>query len=158
MPIELSGATGLYAEYVNGTYTSTEERLNGMIVYSKLGDDSKCLYFASNKKWLVAYIADAKADKKWSVTTMAHAKAGDTKGCAHTEIGMSHPALAKKWAVLNSGGWQEQPVVASVMVSLCNINSNLCLKTNQEYLMRGWVSMDACHSDYCLIRQDPKPP
>ena len=104
---------GLYAEYVNGTYTSTEERLNGMIVYSKLGDDSWCLCFG--------------ADKRWWVTTIASAKAGEISGCAHTEIDLSHPTLAKKWLVLNSGEWQEQPVMASVMVSLCNINSNLCL-------------------------------
>ena len=103
MPVELCGATGPKADLVNGTYTSTEERINGMIVYLKLGDASTCLYFA--------------ADKSWWVTYSENAKAGQMKGFAHTEIGLSHPTLAKKWEVRVGEEWQLQSVVASVMVS-----------------------------------------
>ena len=101
----MSGATGPYAKLVNGTFTSTKKRLNGMIVYSKLGDVFTCLYFATNKKWFVA--------------SMANAKAGNDRCYAQTEIGLSHPSLAKKWQIWNGEEWQQQPVVASVMVSVC---------------------------------------
>ena len=103
MPVEVSGATGPNADTVNGTYLPTEERLNGKTVYSKRGDDSKCLYFATDKKWMVALTAEAKA--------------GKLIGFAYTEAGLSHPTLAKQWTVSDGKEWQPQPLKASVMVS-----------------------------------------
>jgi len=103
LPVEVSGATGPNADKVNGTYTATEERLNDKTVYSKLGDDSKCLYFATNKKWWVA--------------NTAVAKAGKVVGFAYTDEGLSHPTLAKQWTVWDGKTWQPQPLKASVMVS-----------------------------------------
>ena len=103
MPIEVSGATGPNADIVNGTYKPTEERLNDKTVYSKLGDDSKCLYFATDKKWWVALTADVKA--------------GKLAGFAFTEAGLSHPTLAKQWTVWDGEEFQPQPLKASVMVS-----------------------------------------
>ena len=99
---------GPYANYVNGTYMYTEERLNGKTVYSKRGDDSKCLFFANNNKWFVA-IKDDKV------------KAGKPCGLAETEACLSHPTLAKQWTVWDGKAWQPQPVVASVMVSLFTV-------------------------------------
>ena len=104
MPIEVSGATGPNADDVNGTYMYTEERLNGKTVYSKLGDDSKCLFFATNTMWFVGLTAEARA--------------GMLAGAAYTEEGLSHPTLAEQWTVDDGTDWQSQPVVASIMVSL----------------------------------------
>ena len=43
LPIEVSGVTGFLADCINGTYTCTEERINGKTVYLKRGDASKCI-------------------------------------------------------------------------------------------------------------------
>jgi hypothetical protein len=107
LPFEVNGATGPKATIVNGTYTPTEERLNGKTVYSKLGDDSKCLYFAT--------------DKTWIVTNTTAAKEGKLAGFAHTEAGLSHPTLAKQWNVFDGEAWQPQTLKASVMVSHCEL-------------------------------------
>ena len=104
MPIEVSGATGPHADKVNGTFMYTEERLSGKTVFSKRGDDYNCLFFASNKKWMIGLTAEARA--------------GKVAGFAFTESGLSHPTLAKQWTVWDGKAWQSQPVVASVMVSL----------------------------------------
>ena len=104
MPIEVSGATGPHADKVNGTYMHTEESLNGKTVYSKRGDDSKCLFFATDKRWYTA-------EKDEEV------KAGKPAGFASTEEGLPHPTLAKKWEVFDGKAWQPQPLKASVMVS-----------------------------------------
>ena len=104
MPVEVSGATGPEADEVNGTYMYTEERLNGKTVYSKRGDDSKCLSFVTNKTWNIGLTADARA--------------GELAGYASTEAGLSHPTLAKHWIVHDGNDWQSQPVVVSVMVCL----------------------------------------
>ena len=95
---------GPNADKVNGTFMYTAERHNGKTVYSKRGDDSKCLFFASNKKWYVGLTAEARG--------------GKLAGFAYTETGLSHPTLAKQWRVWDGKAWQSQPVVASVMVSL----------------------------------------
>jgi len=111
LPVEVSGATGPNADKVNGTYLSTEERLNNKTVYSKCGDDSKCLFFATNKKWMVALTANAKA--------------GKLTGFAYTEEGLLHPTLAKQWTVGDGEGWQAQPLKAKAMVSpflVCSFN------------------------------------
>ena len=100
MPIEVSGATGPNADKVN---MYTEERLNGKTVYSKRGDDSKCIFFATDPKWYVGLTADARA--------------GKTMGFAITESGLPHPTLAKQWTVGDGKAWQPQPLKASVMVS-----------------------------------------
>ena len=103
MPIEVSGATGPHADKVNGTYMHTEERLNGKTVYSKRGDDSKCLFFATDKTWMSGLIESARA--------------GELSGFAFTEEGLSHPTLAKQWKVWDGKAWQPQPLKATVMVS-----------------------------------------
>ena len=104
MPIEISDASGIYADIVNGTYTSTEERINSKTVYTKLGDDSLCLYFA--------------ADKFWWVALMSEAKAGNVTGFAFTEAGLPHPSMAKQWRLAgDSDSWQPQALVASVTAS-----------------------------------------
>ncbi len=104
MPVELTGATGPNAELVIGTYTPTEERRNGKTMFTKLGDASKCLYLATDKRWWVSKTADVIA--------------GTVRGFAHTGTDLSHPTLAKKWHVSVDGSLQLQSVVASVMVSL----------------------------------------
>ena len=109
MPIEVSGATGPEADKVNGTYLYTEERLNGKTVYSKRGDDSRCLFFATNNTWIIGFMADARA--------------GKLAGVASTEEGLSHPTLGKKWTVGDGKAWQPQPVKASVMVSQISASS-----------------------------------
>ena len=105
-PVGIYGATGPFADEVNGAYIPIEERLNGKTVYSKLGDAAKCLYFATNKKWWVTYTV--------------YAKEGELIGYAHTEEGLSHPTLAKQWNVFDGNSFQRQPVVSSVMVKLFN--------------------------------------
>ena len=82
----------------------TEERLNSKTVYSKRGDDSNCLSFATNDTWMIASTAEARAGKLACI--------------AYTEEGLSHPTLAKQWTISNGKAWQSQPVKASVMVSL----------------------------------------
>ncbi len=104
-PFEVSGATGLLAENVNGIYISTSERFNGKIVYLKQGDATNCIYFATDKSW-------------WAGEMTAEVKAGKVTGYAVTEEGLLHPALAKQWRVADGHGRaKSQPVVVSVMVS-----------------------------------------
>ena len=103
MPVEVSGATGAAADLINGTYTSTEERLNGKIMYSKLGDASKCLYLATDKTWCVAQTEAVQAGKIASV--------------AVTEVGLPHAMLATHWRVWDRKEWSPQPLMATVMVS-----------------------------------------
>ena len=122
MPIELSGAIGPKADTVNGTYTSTEEKLNGKTVYSKRGDDSKCLYFANDKRWWVANSADKKAEK--------------IAGFAQTEAGLSHPTLAKAWRLIEGDEFQPQPVMALVMVSVVCVGLVGVLYTLRYYLRK----------------------
>ena len=105
----MSGATGLLANDINGTYTSTEESLNGKTVYSKLVDASKCMYFAANKRWCVSVMsAEVKAGKNAPLH-------------AWTENGLPHPIIAKKWQVGDGWGPMLQPLVLSILVSL-----NIC--------------------------------
>ena len=104
MPIEVSDATGPHADKVNGTFMHTEERLNGKTVYSKRGDDSKCLFFATDKTWYAAVKDEG-------------VKAGKPAGFASTEEGLPHPTLAKQWRVWDGKALQPQPLEATVMVS-----------------------------------------
>jgi hypothetical protein len=74
-----------------------------MIVYSKLGSTVYSLFRRQDGKWAVG--ASFKDQN-------IHA------GFAHTEAGLPHSSLAKKWQVWNGEVWQQQSVMASVMVSL----------------------------------------
>ena len=103
LPLEVSGATGPHADKFNGTYMYTEERLNGKTMNSKRGD-SRCLFFATDKRWYTA-----EKDEK--------VKAGKPAGFASTEECLSHPMLAKQWRVWDGKAWQPQPLKASVMMS-----------------------------------------
>ncbi len=105
MPVEVSVLSSPFAEHINGTYTCTEERLNDKTVYSKLGDASKCLFFASDQKW-------------WVSARTADVKAGKPTGFAHTEPGLPHPTRAKKWRMWGGKSWNQQAIKASVIVSL----------------------------------------
>jgi len=105
LPIEVSGATGPNADKVNGTYTSTEERLNDKTVYSKLGSTDSFLIRRQDCKWDAGATSEELKDN------------ANNAGFATTEAGLSHPTLAKLWEVYEEEAWQPQPLTASVMVS-----------------------------------------
>ncbi len=112
-PVKVSGATGPLAEFVNGTYTSTDKRLNGKTVYSKHGSTNYFLFRRKDLKWAAGATSKELIDND------------DNAGVAcTTELSLSHPRLAKTWDLfnglkLNGEDWQSQPVVASIMVLEC---------------------------------------
>ena len=103
LSLVLRGATGPNAS-INGTYSPTNEKTNGVPVYVKVGDPARCLYRATDGRWRAASVADKDAN--------------ECGGSAHTvELGLAHPTLAKEWMVWDNKAWVQQPVEASVMVS-----------------------------------------
>jgi len=101
---------GLNADTVNGTYLSTEERLNGMTVYSKLGSTHCFLIRCQDGKWAAGATSEQLKDNEIYA------------GIASTiEEGLSHPTLAKQWNVFDGEAFQPQTLKASVMVSHCEL-------------------------------------
>ena len=104
LAVVLRGATGPKAGAINGTYSPTNEKANGVPVYVMVGNPARCLYRATDGKWYTTTVADKDANK--------------CAGWAHTvEVGLAHPTLAKEWKVSDGKAWAKQPVEASVMVS-----------------------------------------
>ena len=61
----LSGAQGVCALKVNGLWRATAERLQGRVVYVKVGDDSLCIeHFAG--KWQVKSLSDRGKNTAWA--------------------------------------------------------------------------------------------
>ena len=61
----LSGAQGVCALKVNGLWRATEERLQGRVVYVKVGDDSLCIEHLGGI-WQVKSLSDRGKNTAWA--------------------------------------------------------------------------------------------
>ncbi len=96
---------GPHAERINGTYLPTNDKVNGKLVFVKLEDASRCIFYATNEMWHVASMNDKDSNKN--------------AGSATTENGLMHPLMAKAWKVaMGDGVWQPQSLEATCMVCL----------------------------------------
>jgi hypothetical protein len=104
MAVVLRGATGSKARFVNGTYSPTNEKVNGKPVFLKARDPKRCLYMAKDDTWHAATVVSKDAsDCVWLACTR--------------EEGLAHPTLAKEWEVTDGpDSWNIQPVKTSMMV------------------------------------------
>ena len=84
--VSIAGATGHRKEIVNGSYVKSTEVKNGKPVYAKVGDKTKCLFYA--------------ADDKWSVANVATKEKNGTKCFAYT------PTTFLASPVLEPAGWR----------------------------------------------------
>ena len=104
LPVEISGAL----DTVNGTYMSTDKKLNGRTVFSKLGSAECFIIRRKDRKWAAGATQDDIVDNARNA------------GLAHTvEADLLHPALAKAWEVLDDKA--QQPIVASITVGFDSV-------------------------------------
>ncbi len=133
LAVVLRGATGPYADLVNGTYAPTDEKVNGKTVYIMTGNTDRCLFMATSGVYFAASMTEKKENR--------------LKGFAFTaEVGLAHPMLAKKWMVDGGEAWLEQPL----SMSLVSVREMLSSHTppfppaNDSYSMNAevWLSAD----------------
>ena len=92
----ISGATGRWAERINGYFAATQEKsLDGRVVYGKCGDASMCIKHYGGK---------------WQVTTVSNkgthgAFANVTGGCA------LEACTSRVWKVSDGKAWGDQASV-----------------------------------------------
>ena len=70
--VQLSGATGTYANNINGYYEPTDEVIGYARVYKKLGGADVCVsYYASEWKWVVSDTSDKGSGTGWAWGTVS---------------------------------------------------------------------------------------
>lgn len=92
--VTIVGATGYAADNINGTFVKLTEVQNGKSVYAKVGNKTRCLFYAT--------------DHKWTVTTVATKdKNGSSASAYSTTVHLASPELeTTAWRVTekDSGG------------------------------------------------------
>eukprot|EP00729_Bicosta_minor_P008738 gene8738-biopygen15012 len=94
----VAGATGDYANFVNGAFSKTDAMQNGKPVYNKKSDAYMWCYCGPDGLWIVT-------------TTAAKDANTDAGLAASTEVGLAAPQLAKAWRVVANDVHVLQPAV-----------------------------------------------
>ena len=98
--MKISGATGPCSFLINGVYDPVDDELhNDRPVFQKRGDGDKWLRFTSRRRWVVSNTSR---------------KENDSHGCwAYcVEKDVMDPSFARRWKVLQTDNFEEQPSVA----------------------------------------------
>ena len=110
-PLFISGATGVYAAYINGVLEPTEEKgLDGRVLYRKRGDGSMCMEHRGGM-WQVKPVSYKGKDICWAYV------AG---GCA------AEACTSRPWTVYDGKSWADAPLVkmvAEAEVRSCSVSS-----------------------------------
>ena len=94
----ISGASGNYAEFVNGSFLCVDELYNGRALYQKVGDPNVWLRYLKSSRWAVTTTAD---------------KVANNNGCKALSVnmGMAFATGESLWKVAVDGVGVEQKAV-----------------------------------------------
>ena len=94
----ISGASGNYAAFVNGSFLCVDELYNGRALYQKVGDPNAWLRYC--------------LDSNWAVSDTANKVANNNYNYAHSvNMGMAFATGESLWKVSVNGKWVEQKAV-----------------------------------------------
>ena len=98
-PLQISGATGPNAPFINGVYEPKGVAYNERPLFQKLGDGDKWLRYTLGNRWQVSPTSakDANNNNGWLESV---------------KLGLKQPTDATEWKVYDgtTKGWSAQPV------------------------------------------------